>query len=91
LKRDWYAICMLYLFIKSSNISFEPQEELNNATETLNPLLAQSYDKGEALLAADKSIPWRIDPKYFRTEDSLRFEPGAQDFSPGWFQQGHEV
>ena len=34
---------------------------------------------------------WRVDPKYFKPKETCHLCPGSLNFSPGWFQQGHQV
>jgi hypothetical protein len=56
------------------------QGKLWAATEKLNPLLRTSRGKG-----------WRNDPKYFQQSHESSVDSGAINFSPAWFELGHEV
>ena len=39
-----------------------------------------------------KGINWRVDDKYFLESSASRmFQKGVENFSSGWFAQGHEV
>ncbi|KAG2747996.1 hypothetical protein P692DRAFT_20834277 [Suillus brevipes Sb2] len=58
------------------------QKEMLAASEFLGPSLAKS-------VKADSN--WRTNPEWFKqSSDDVGLIPGCINFSPAWFQQGHE-
>jgi hypothetical protein len=80
---------MVFLSSDSNNTHHSAQLDVRTATNSIRPLLKASIKAG-----TDKdAVPnWRIRNGHFsKGNGDQACEPGAINFSAGWFGQGHEV